>query len=670
MLVSVLTIPATFVKGELLYFSDSDCAYGDVIRVPFGSDFKYALVVFTFSNQSEIEQKIEQEKIDRNKIKNIDKKISLNFDKEFINFLHKFSQYNCIKFTDALDMTIGDEILNRISKKNQEIRREQENLTTNISLSKEQKFVAEGILKSSYSTNLIHGVTGSGKTSVYCYVVSEVLKKNNDSQALIMFPEIALSKAIIDEMKSIFGIEIISWNSNMTPKQRYESFCKIYDGSAKIIVGTRSAILLPYKKLGIIVIDEEHDNSYKQQDGHSYNSRDMAIMRAKQLDIPIILSSATPSLETYYNATEINKYNYYSLKNRYGSAKMPNVDIIGINKKNLSFLSDISIELIRKELEAGKQSLIFLNKRGYARYLECSRCKFVPNCENCDNKLVFHKQKTTLNCHYCGYVVKFRNKCSQCDNDEMITKGLGVEKVKEELDSILIDKNPLISIYSSDTLSSNNKYDKKIEEIYSNEAKIIVGTQVISKGYNFKHLGLVIIIDYSFDSNDNDFRYDERLFQMFSQVIGRAGRYDDQGKVLIQTDRPNNDTLKIISEHSVEAFYKKELIKRKSGNLPPFSRDIDIVISGIKADFVEKDSHQIYRQLISDLRHNNLYENILFMGISQSYKIYIKRKYRWIIKLRIKNYSSILSVFLVNFVEKNSNKNIKIKIDIDPKIVI
>lgn len=446
-----------------------------------------------------------------------------------------------------------------------------------INLSDEQQSARDQIKPTGFYVYLLDGVTGSGKTSIYLNTIIEILNKSASGQALVILPEISLSMYISSKIKSHFdeGI-VVEWHSRLGPSKRTSNWHKIVSGQARIIIGARSGIFLPIPDLKIIVVDEEHDGSFKQdQSQFTYNARDLAIVRAKILDIPVILSSATPSLESIYNA-ESGKYTHLQLKKRFGGAEMPEISIVDMRgaKKVTKYISEDLYKKVKDNIQQKMQSLIFLNRRGYSALLLCQECGNRIQCQNCSTWMVQHRRKKVLLCHLCGFETQIPKSCKSCNSEKLISFGPGVEKIEEEIKQLFPEQKILI-------ISSDSQNPEDLQLIEENKIDIIIGTQIISKGYDFSHLSLLAIIDSDASVHGGDLRSGEKNFQILQQVIGRVGRRKNMsGNVVLQTYSPESFLIQSLKNYDRDLFYKNELNSRKSEFMPPFSKLAAIIISG------------------------------------------------------------------------------------------
>lgn len=442
-------------------------------------------------------------------------------------------------------------------------------LNNPLKLNVEQQFAVSSICKylNTYRCFLLKGVTGSGKTEVYLQVISQVLQQ--DKQVLVLVPEIGLTPQLLNRFRSRFNLEILVMHSGLNDTERQYAWQLAKDNKVKLIIGTRSAIFTPMPKLGLIVIDEEHDLSLKQIEGVRYFARDTAIIRAANANIPIILGSATPSLESLYNCRQ-NKYHLLELSNKALSDTPLHYQILDIRTQKLhNGFAPETIAQIAKHIEVGNQVLIFINRRGFAPVLMCHDCGAISDCINCDTHLNYHRSINKLICHHCGYTISKPINCVSCGGRSIVALGVGTQRVFEYL-STVFPTNSIVRI-DKDEISKKNSLEKKLELIDKGEAQIIVGTQMLAKGHHFPKLSLVVILDVDNSFYTQDFRNLERLGQLLIQVAGRAGREKEAGQVIIQTALPNDPLLNILIQEGYDAFVNLLLEGRSKASLPPYA---------------------------------------------------------------------------------------------------
>ncbi|MEL7462144.1 MAG: primosomal protein N' [Pseudomonadota bacterium] len=449
-------------------------------------------------------------------------------------------------------------------------------------LTSEQQAAAEnlrsGVASGAYRTTLLRGITGSGKTEVYLEAVAACLAAGR--QALVLLPEIALTAEFLTRVEARFGARPAEWHSGITATERRRCWRMVGEGGADLVVGARSALFLPFRNLGLIVVDEEHDTSYKQEDGVLYNARDMAVLRASIAGAQVVLASATPSLETWANA-EAGKYTRIELTTRFGPAILPRMTAIDMRAEDLPGNRWVSPSLagaVRARLDAGEQSLLFLNRRGYAPVTICRACGHQIGCSECDARMVEHRFLKRLVCHQCGATRPVPTTCPSCDaEDRMAPVGPGVERLGEETAELFPDAR--VEVLSSDMYGSARALKARIEAIAGGEADIIIGTQIVAKGHNFPNLTLVGVIDADLGLQGSDLRAAERTFQLMRQVAGRAGRGARPGAALLQTFQPEHPVIRAILGGDEEAFWRAEAAERKAAGVPPYGRMAGIVLS-------------------------------------------------------------------------------------------
>ncbi|MGG5487149.1 replication restart helicase PriA [Gaetbulibacter sp. PBL-D1] len=474
-------------------------------------------------------------------------------------------------------------------------------------LNEHQKKALEQIEQSFQSQNitLLHGVTSSGKTEIYVKLIEEVLKQNK--QVLYLLPEIALTTQLVDRLQNYFGEQVSVFHSKYSVNERVEVWNNMLDNSpkAQVILGARSSVLLPFHNLGLIIVDEEHEQSYKQFDpAPRYHARDAAIVLANMFKAKTLLGSATPSLESYYNAMQ-NKYGFVELNQRYNNVMMPDVELVDIKDKHKrkrmnGHFSDRMIEEMTETLEEGHQIILFQNRRGFSPIVECNTCGHSPQCPNCDVSLTFHQYKNELRCHYCGYHMAMQQQCQACGSVEIDSKGFGTEQVEEEVKALF--PNHKVARMDLDTTRGKYGYEKIITALEQQEIDILVGTQMLTKGLDFRNVKLVGIMNADNMLNFPDFRAHERSFQLMLQVAGRAGRTDKRGKVLIQTYNPYHRILQQVSTNNYVEMFNEQMNDRHNYKYPPLYRLIKITLKhrdfnkvNFAADWYTKSLRQVFR---------------------------------------------------------------------------
>ena len=516
------------------------------------------------------------------------------------------------------------------------------------------KKILEKINKKKNKPIFLDGVTGSGKTEVYFKLIKYFLI--NKKQVLVLIPEIALSKQWISRFYNTFKFYPLVWNSKVKQSQKKKIWQDLIEGKIRVLVGARSAIFLPFSRLGVTIIDEENDVSYKQQENPIYNARDMAVVKSKINLSDIILVSATPSLETYNNFKN-KKYDYCKLTDRFGDAQNPRVFLIDMKLDKKKIISEQTRAIIKEKINTGKQILILINRRGYAPITICSNCGQKETCKKCDINLVYHKRSNKLICHHCGASKVPESICTKCGkNKKKIQLGYGIEKVTEEVKKYFNNVNT-VSL-SSDSINHSN-FKSVLEDIEKAKIKIIIGTQIISKGFDFLNLDSIFILDFDLWFYNTDIRTNEKVFQLTQQVSGRTSRNSQTGEVFIQTYDTNNFLLKYIVSNEREKFYENELLLRKKTLLPPYSRLIAIILNGKDINFLKAASYKLKDSL-------STFNNLTLLGPIPAPIEYIQNEFRYRILIKTNRTFYIQKVLKnINFTKIFKNK-VKIKVDIDP----
>ena len=455
-----------------------------------------------------------------------------------------------------------------------------------------------------FDVNLLHGVTASGKTEIYIKLLEEYVQAGK--QVLFLLPEIALTTQLVQRLTAYFGNEVAVFHSKYTNNERIEVWNQVLEQSekAKVVIGVRSALFLPFSNLGCIIVDEEHEQTYKQTDpAPRYHARDAAIVLAKHHKAKVLLGSATPSLETYYNVKS-KKYGLTELTIRYGNVVLPDIELIDIKdkyfrKRMTGHFSDVLLEGITETIEKGEQVILFQNRRGFSPYVECITCGHVPHCPSCDVSLTYYKFKNQLRCHYCGYSMANPTHCHTCQSVDLTTKGFGTEQIEMELKTIYPDKN--IGRMDQDTTRGKFGFEKIIDAFKNREIDVLVGTQMLAKGLDFDNVTLVGILNADNLLNQPNFRAYERAFQMIMQVSGRAGRSEKQGKVLIQTYNPYHNTIQQVLSNDYLGMYKEQIYERQNFKYPPFFRLIKVTLKHRDFDRLKEGSLWFYNVLVQSL---------------------------------------------------------------------
>jgi primosomal protein N' (replication factor Y) (superfamily II helicase) len=448
---------------------------------------------------------------------------------------------------------------------------------------------------------LLHGVTSSGKTELYIHLIDEILSQGK--QVLYLLPEIALTTQITTRLKAHFGNQLGIYHSKFSDDERVEVWNNLLNQKEyKVILGVRSSIFLPFKNLGLVIVDEEHENSFKQFDpAPRYHARDVALILARNFNANILLGTATPSVESYYNA-KTGKFHLAVLQTRFEGIQLPRVEVVNTReahrkKMMLSHFSPQLIDSMRLALSKKEQVILFQNRRGFAPFLECDMCAWIPKCRHCDVSMTFHKQINQLVCHYCGYSVTTPDTCHACGSPSLLQKGFGTQKIEEEIQALFPDA--AVERMDYDTTRSKKGYENIITRFEEGKLDILVGTQMVTKGLDFDGVSLVGILNADTMLNNPDFRAFERSFQMMAQVSGRAGRKHKQGKVILQTSNPEHPVIRQVVVNDFEGFFAQQIEERKQFKYPPFYRLINITLKHKNQNTASKAAHELANQLRS-----------------------------------------------------------------------
>lgn len=513
-----------------------------------------------------------------------------------------------------------------------------------------------------FSATLLDGVTGSGKTEVYFEAVAEVLKKGK--QALILVPEISLTTQWLNRFERRFGVPPAKWHSGLSAQERSETWKGVIQNRVKVLVGARSALFLPYADLGLIVVDESHDHSFKQEDVVNYQARDMAVVRAKFENIPIILSTATPDLETIVNVEE-GKYDSVRLSSRFAAAELPVIKIVDLKADKpqkggwgTSWLSPALCTALKENLEKREQSMLFLNRRGYAPLLICRDCGHRLQCPNCTAWLTEHRKQQRLICHHCGYNTAIPKTCPECGSEEGLTAcGPGVERIAEEVRGRFPEAR--VEVLSSDTVSSFIEVSDIIKRMEEGQTDILIGTQILAKGHHFPSLTLVGIVDADLGLSGNDLRAGEQTFQLLSQVAGRAGRGEKKGTVYLQTLNPDNAVLKALAENDRESFIALEKNSRRILKYPPYGKLASVIVSSSHEKMAEKAAFDLAKCAPR-------LDGVRVLGPAQAPIYMLRGKFRYRLLLKTEKHINIQSILQKWLGMINISGNVRLEADIDP----
>jgi primosomal protein N' (replication factor Y) len=517
----------------------------------------------------------------------------------------------------------------------------------------------ESVIRSGYSVTLLDGVTGSGKTEVYFEAVAAAVERGR--QSLILMPEIALTTQFLDRFAQRFGVRPAEWHSELAPRKRARTWHAVAAGDVRVVAGARSALFLPYSDLGLIVVDEEHDAVYKQEDGARYHARDMAVVRARTAGIPIVLASATPSIETEVNARR-GRYRRLHLPERFGGQHLPAIEAIDLRREGPPrgrYIAPRLAEAVTTALERGEQALLFLNRRGYAPLTLCRACGFRFSCPNCDAWLVDHRFKRRLVCHHCGFSMPPPEACPKCEaTGSFVACGPGVERLEEEVAALFPDARVLV--LSSDLVATVERMREELQEIVEGRVDILIGTQLVAKGHHFPMLNLVGIVDADLGLGNGDPRAAERTFQLLHQVAGRAGREAGRGHGYLQTHQPEHPVMRALIAQDRDAFYDSEIAARERAGYPPFGRLASLVISA-----AERPTAEAYGRKLAALAPRN--ETVRVLGPAEAPVAVLRGRHRF--RLLVKAPRSFdLSAYLRAWLAAapKTTGSLKLDIDVDP----
>lgn len=536
-------------------------------------------------------------------------------------------------------------------------------------LSEAQQLAFDSIQENfkTFDVNLLHGVTASGKTEIYIKLLEQYIKEGK--QVLFLLPEIALTTQLVQRLTAYFGNEVAVFHSKYTNNERIEVWNQVLENSpkAKVVIGVRSALFLPFSNLGCIIVDEEHEQTFKQHDpAPRYHARDAAIVLAKQHGAKVVLGSATPSLETYYNV-QSNKYGLTELKVRYGNVVLPEIQLVDLKdkyfrKKMSGHFSDELLEEITETLSKGEQVILFQNRRGFSPYVECMTCGHVPHCPSCDVSLTYYKFKNQLRCHYCGHSIANPTHCHSCQSVDVTSKGFGTEQIEMELKTLFPEKN--IGRMDQDTTRGKFGFEKIIDSFKNREIDVLVGTQMLAKGLDFDNVTLVGILNADNLLNQPNFRAYERAYQMMMQVSGRAGRSEKKGKVVIQTYNPYHNTIQQVLGNDYAGMYKEQIYERQNFKYPPFFRLVKLTLKHRDFDKLKEGSMWLYNVLSQNL-------DMPVLGPEEPAINRIRNEYIRTIMVKIPvqkhlgNTKKNIAKVLMSFEAVPQYRAIKVKVDVD-----
>ncbi len=652
-----IVLPSILAQAfDYLALEGMELSAGDIVTVPFGKSESLGVV---WGKGKAV--------LPAGKIKNVKTKHTEfpPISESVRKFIDWAAWYNCAAKGAMLKMLLPIDDIEKQGRVhiNTQIEINKINLTP---LSEIQQNAADNLnakLVKRFSVTLLDGVTGSGKTEVYFDTIARVLNIQN-SQILILLPEIGLSVQWLERFESRFGFAPVVWHSGVTPAKKRGSWQAIATGQARVVVGARSALFLPYKNLSLIVVDEEHDNSYKQEEGVMYHARDMAVARARFENFPIILVSATPSLESYYNSKQ-GKYTELSLPIRHAEAVMPDIHLVNMRNENLTsghFISNILREKLAQAIAYGHQAMLFLNRRGYAPLMLCRKCGHRFQCPDCSAWLVLHKSKHSpkLACHHCGYNIPSPDTCPACgEKDTLHACGPGVERLLEEVTEFMPQAR--VAVMASDSMGNYNDMSQIIADMGAKKIDILIGTQMIAKGHHFADLAVVGVVDADLGLAGGDLRASERTYQLLHQLSGRAGREAIRGQVFLQSYLPEHPVIKALISGERDTFLAAELTARQNAAMPPFSRLAAVIVEGEKEEDVIKTANQLASALSTKNSKLHLY------GPAPAPLFMLRGKYRYRMMVKAERNVNLPDIMRSWVDSVKTPSSVRIKLDIDPQ---
>lgn len=641
---------------------------GQAVSVPFGRR-KENLKAYVVGFSSYLEQGIKPKAIDEILEKNP------LFSFQYLKLLEWVSNYYFCDIQTVLNTALPQKFFEKNVKKYRKPKIKNEiyeniKLKNNHELSDEQLKVYNEIKRINAKTSLLYGITGSGKTEIYFKLIEDTI--NAGKNVIFMAPEIALVSQLTMRSIERFGADSIAiWHSSITEAEKYETWKKLRNNEIKILFGARSAVFAPIKDIGLIIIDEEHDSSYKQtMPNPRYNARDVAKKICELYDSKLVLGSATPSIESYYEA--INTNSLFTLKTRFNSASLPKVVIVDMREeraeKNYTLFSRTLVKNVKETIEKGNQVIFLINRRGYSSYTQCLECGAVVECKKCAIPMIYHAQSNSYKCHYCNSELKAPIKCPKCGSDALENFGVGVQKV--ELQAMEIFKDYKIARLDSDSLTRKNEHIEILKKFQNKQIDILIGTQMIAKGLDNKNVTLVGVINADLSFNLPDYRSSERGFSILTQVAGRSGRGEEEGKVIFQTYNEDNVFLKNAQSQDFESFYKNEIELREMFDYPPYSKMIRVILSCQNEYRAEKSALEIELHLSEYIKKLSLDETVIVLGPSPCVINKIKDEYRYniLIKNKINELGHRTILRFLKSIKLPSD--IKLTVDIDPSDIL
>lgn len=535
----------------------------------------------------------------------------------------------------------------------------------------QQKAFNELLLKyrNGSGASLLYGITGSGKTSVFLKLIDEVI--NEGRQVIVMVPEIALTPQMMSIFKGRYGNEVAIFHSALSAGERKDEYRRAANGEVKIVVGTRSAVFAPFNNLGLIVIDEEQEHTYKSESSPRYHTKDVAKFRAANHNALLLLSSATPSIESYSNAVR-GAYSLHTLAERYGSAVLPDVTVVDMKKDKQSgnkyAISSELLEALEKNLNDKKQSILLINRRGYNTFAACDSCGSVITCPSCSISMTYHSANNRLMCHYCGYSAPFMNTCPDCGKNDVRYSGFGTQKIEKEIEELLPEARVLRM--DTDSTSSRQEFEKGLSDFSDGKYDIMLGTQMVAKGLDFEKVTLVGVISADQQLNNDDFRSEEKTFDLLTQVVGRAGRGENKGTAIIQTMTPENHIIRLAQKQDYNTFYENEIIIRKTMLYPPYCDLCSVCFISENENSALKCSKEFLTELRGITAEKYINQKIIVLGPMPPRLSKINNKFRYRIIIKCKNskdFRSMISELLIKFGKNNKFRDVTLTADINPE---
>ena len=629
-------------RSTYTYSSDKELEIGTYCEVDFAKSKLLGIVI----------RESKKEDIGDFKIKSIDKVLLdiPKIPKNILNLAIFINTYYITDFFASLALVGPYDKMSLESIKKLEI--EDVDIKEEVCLSEKQFEIYNEIINSKESYFLLHGITGSGKTQIYIKLIIEALNRKKGS--IFLVPEISLTTQMVNGLKKIFGDNISIIHSKMTPAKKKAEWEKIYSGKSKIVIGARSAIFAPVNNLGYIIMDEEHENTYKQEDNARYHTRNVALKRAMLEDCKVIFGSATPSFETYYYAQK-GSIKLLELNERYNGATLPEVEVVNLEDEE-GYLSKTLLKNMKETISKGEQVILILNRKSHSVQVKCHECNEKLKCPRCSVNLQYYKQINMLKCSHCEYNVKMYEKCPNCESSKFNFLGMGTEKLEEELEELFGKEN--ILRMDSTTMKTNSLLKKAYTDFINQKYQILVGTQIVAKGFHFPNVTLVGVINSDQILQFSDFRAGEKTFQLVTQAAGRSGRGDKKGKVIIQTYNSDSNLIESIRNSDFKSYYNEDISLRELVKLPPFVKYIKIIVSSKKEEKSRKQINDIY---------SLVYDKFDYVSQPDRANIYkLNDDYRNVIYIKTNNKEMMKNRSLLKSIKDQSNSSVRVLIDVDP----